>query len=267
MPEDEQKEQAGFSKKYKGNWRDPRNKSANVPIEKSTSLFLTNLHPEVTYDMLFGSIVRAGPTGKVYICHIIQPEGDHSTAAARIVYFTREAAEKLMRLCNEGEVSVGGFLADAEWNRIKAVEQLNKSTQGSRVLLITGNSLFVNERSLRGFFGDMGITFQVEDVLNVSYTGYPPNQTKTMEWRFARLQGQAINIMAALRRDHPEVKVSYGADPCDDQIEDNNQDNRKAAKANPQGPACNNLSKTSKASTSRATYTARTGANRPVTTR
>jgi len=131
-----------FSENYRGE-RSARNCSASIPDTDNCSLWLTNLPTTITHHDLLSGIHNVG---RVYATVINPPDSGHATSAAKLVFFTREAAQALYLQSQVHGLFVGPMRARVGWNRIKTSAQ--EPGKRSRVLIISGHSSFVNEHSL-----------------------------------------------------------------------------------------------------------------------
>ncbi|KAI3325954.1 hypothetical protein HD806DRAFT_532607 [Xylariaceae sp. AK1471] len=213
----------GISDKYQGNRWAARNQSADIPAEQSTSVWITNLPPDVDYALLLSCIRNVG---KIYATVINPPQITHTTSAAKIVFFSVEAKERLLALSRSGQFIVGNFIPLVRLNRIKTAAQPENSAgigPVSRVLLITGPTSVVSEAFLCDFFRRY-CAFDLEYVRHVPLG----NGRATMEWAFGSYRCQAERVFAVIRRCMVEaargipgaqhvwasVDVQFGRDPC-----------------------------------------------------
>ncbi|KAI1456084.1 hypothetical protein F4805DRAFT_476337 [Annulohypoxylon moriforme] len=216
----------GISANYGGNIFLQSNQSANISEELSTSLWLTNLPPDCTHQLLLGAIRGCG---KIYAAVInppvisnnyYSPGSQHSTAASKLVFFDRAGLDRLMAKSLAGEFSVGGYVPRLRMNRIKSAPR--PAGPHCRVLHIEGPSTIVNERFLGDFFQSK-FKYELEIVLTLGQHGARTRQ----EWRFGSYRCQAesarqainreklrLNMSEADRRAWSQVSVHFGVDPC-----------------------------------------------------
>ncbi|KAI1207592.1 uncharacterized protein F4807DRAFT_462401 [Annulohypoxylon truncatum] len=226
-----QLEVTGISANYGGNIFLESNQSANIPEESSTSLWLTNLPPDCTHQLLLGTIRGCG---KIYAAVINPPVyakddyvrgggasgAQHSTAASKLVFFDRAGLDKLMAKSQAGEFSVGGYVPRLRMNRIKSAPR--PAGPQCRVLHIEGPSSVVNERYLGQFFQSK-FKYELEGVLTLGQHGARTRQ----EWRFGSYRCQAESARQAINREKlrynmsdedrrvwSQVSVHFGVDPC-----------------------------------------------------
>ncbi|KAF7558601.1 hypothetical protein G7046_g5565 [Stylonectria norvegica] len=200
---------AAFSRNYMGE-HTIRNASIDcLPPDKNCALWLTNLPPDVTHNEL---LARIRCIGRVWCAVINKPDYvKHTTAAAKVVFFTPDAASRYLTLSLTQGLSIGGHQIKVTHNRVKYSEQLLVGNV-SRVLIITGKSTFVNEDSLMRFFRGRFI-FDVDEVVSlINVQG-----RSVVEFRFGSYRCQAQMGKIALEKDEPAgfEKVEFGEDPCE----------------------------------------------------
>ncbi|KAK8062047.1 hypothetical protein PG994_008413 [Apiospora phragmitis] len=94
-----------MSDNYKGNKKLPANQSHAIPEEESCSTWIMFLPPACTVNMLLSSITYCD---KVFATHINPPKlPDHPMAAAKVVFWTPEGADRLIKLARQGKFLVG----------------------------------------------------------------------------------------------------------------------------------------------------------------
>ncbi|KAI1087063.1 hypothetical protein F5B19DRAFT_487009 [Rostrohypoxylon terebratum] len=216
----------GISANYGGNIFLPSNQSANIPEELSTSLWLTNLPPNCTHQLLLGTIRGCG---KIYAAVINPPVisnnrsyngAQHSTAASKLVFFDRAGLDRLMAKSQAGEFTVGGYVPRLRMNRIRSAAR--PAGPQCRVLHIEGPSCIVNEEYLNQFFQSK-FKYELEMVLTLAEHGTHARQ----EWRFGSYRCQAESARQAINREKLRytmtdaesrlwsmVQVHFGVDPC-----------------------------------------------------
>jgi hypothetical protein len=195
------------------------------------------LPPDLDYALLLSSIRNVG---KIYATVINPPRITHTTSAAKVVFFTVDARERLMALSSAGEFVVGNFIPLVRLNRIKTAAQPTTHTDGdgdsqgntmvgpvSRVLLISGPATIVNAASLCDFFR-RHCAFDLEYVRHRASPGEAIGRA-ALEWAFGSYRCQAERVFAAIRRRREDaargvlgaqdvwasVDVKFGRDPCD----------------------------------------------------
>lgn len=149
--------------------------------------------------------------------------GEHTTSAAKIVFFDVEGRKRLQRRACAGAFAVGAYLPAVVPNRVRTAaqqqqHQKNPAGPQSRVLLITGPTAIVNEAFLCPLF-QCFCAFDIEYVRDYPH-GDGIDGTTTMEWAFGSFRCQAERVYAAMLRFAETVAagcvwVEYGRDPCD----------------------------------------------------
>ncbi|KAI8948363.1 hypothetical protein F4801DRAFT_604439 [Xylaria longipes] len=209
---------ACVSPNYLGNPHLAANQSANIPDERNTSVWITNLPPDVNHKELLDGVRECG---KVYAAVINGPEGIHFSAASKIVFFDVAGAQNLLSQAREGKFVVKGFVPRVILNRIKT--EAKPPSPNSRVLHIEGPSCIVNQPYLTALFRTDGITWQDEEIIVLSNNG----TLTRLEWRFGSYRCQAESARHLIDRvkrssflTYTEartwqlVTVHFGVDPC-----------------------------------------------------
>lgn len=112
---------------------------------------------------------------------------------------------------------VRGFAANVGWNRNRVGPQNETNSMGklrSRVLLIQGAPSIVNEASLLHLFRRYFTFFTT----SVKIVAEEEDRSRTMEWRFARVAGQAdlaAKCLQELIDDGYDIKYIFAKDPCE----------------------------------------------------
>ncbi|KAI2603744.1 hypothetical protein GGR54DRAFT_644484 [Hypoxylon sp. NC1633] len=227
---DAQLRATGISGNYGGNIFLPENQSADIPEVLSTSLWLTNLPPTCTHQMLLGAIRGCG---KIYAAVINPPENPvvlgaqgtpHTTSASKLVFFDRSGVDKLLVKSQAGEFSVDGYVPRVRMNRIKSKPR----TPGPqcRVLHIEGPAAIVNERYLNWFFQSK-FNYELEAILTLDNLQTAQGPYRRQEWRFGSFRCQADSARQSIAREKAranlpddqrelwaKVLVHFGVDPC-----------------------------------------------------
>ncbi|KAK0707235.1 hypothetical protein B0T21DRAFT_298756 [Apiosordaria backusii] len=213
---EEEREMLGFSKNYKGDIYNKKNQPPIIPEEDNVSLFITNLPAELAEDELLKGLISHGPFGKVYSVSMVPPDQSkgQTGAAAKLVMFTREAAEKVY-----GFIAGGGLkfhekfntrTAIVTWNQVKHAAYDGQPWK-SRVLTITGPKNVIDIESIESALKS-NIVYQTEQ----SRVLWETITTRAIEWRFCSVLAQAEAASLMFRRlDLPGVTVKYGLDPLD----------------------------------------------------
>ena len=208
----------GVSPNYQGDPCLRANQPANIPNELNTSVWITNLPPNLDHKMLLDSVRNCG---KVYAAVVNGPEQGHITSASKLVFFDVAGAQNLLKQCSEGSFLVGGYMPRVCYNRIKT--EAKPPSPASRVLHIEGPSSIVNQPYLANLFQSDGITWQDEAVIVLSSTIL----VTRLEWRFGSYRCQAESsryLIDRMKRRHllisgeydlwQRVTVHFGVDPC-----------------------------------------------------
>ncbi|KAI1421781.1 hypothetical protein F5Y12DRAFT_668426 [Xylaria sp. FL1777] len=204
----------GVSHNYQGDPYLRANQSANIPDELNTSVWITNLPPNLNHKMLLDNVRNCG---KIYAAVVNAPGNGHITAASKIVFFDVAGVQNLLRQFNAGDFRVEGYMPRVGYNRIKTEARLLGAA--SRVLNIEGPSCIVNQRFLAYLFQTYGIKWQDEVVIVLSNR----DGITRLEWRFGSYRCQAesarhlIDRVKRLQPPIPEwqsVAVNFGVDPC-----------------------------------------------------
>ncbi|KAG6023388.1 hypothetical protein E4U19_004423 [Claviceps sp. Clav32 group G5] len=198
-----------FSPHYHGMHTENNASMEHLAPDQNCALWLTNLPPDIRVRELLSTIRNVG---RVYATFINDADGHlHATAAAKLVFFTPEAAQKLLAQCLVTPLVIRGYLVKIALNRIKYAK--NSMDNGeSRVLIITGQADFVNTSTLTAFF-QARFQFQIDDAANLMIH----KGRAVVEYKFGSYRCQAQMGMKSLLLDQPAglEMVEYGADPCE----------------------------------------------------
>ncbi|KAG6114556.1 hypothetical protein E4U14_001362 [Claviceps sp. LM454 group G7] len=198
-----------FSPHYHGMHTENNASMEHLAPDQNCALWLTNLPPDIRVRELLSTIRNVG---RVYATFINDPDGHvHATAAAKLVFFTPEAAQRLLTQCLVTPLVIRGYLVKMALNRIKYAK--NSMDNGeSRVLIITGRADFVNTSTLTAFF-QARFQFQIDDAANLMIH----KGRAVVEYKFGSYRCQAQMGMKSLLLDQPAglEMVEYGADPCE----------------------------------------------------
>jgi hypothetical protein len=206
-------ELSGFSINYKGDIGNAANRSADIPEDQNCSLWIVGLFAGMTVSRLLDGVTRVGPTGKVYATVIsdAQPDKGHTGAAAKIVFFTRQGADRLKAAIDAQRLDgVIGRRVRVSFNRIRSAPQ--PASDNSRVVIIWGPSGLVDYGRLEALFKER-IEYQTE---SVTWHDEPATGTTILEWRFGSFRAQAQAVCMYLSKEHHQtLKWKYGRDPCE----------------------------------------------------
>ncbi|KAG5993935.1 hypothetical protein E4U43_003354, partial [Claviceps pusilla] len=199
-----------FSPRYHGMHTENNASMEHLPPEQNCALWLTNLPPDIRERELLASVRNVG---RIYATFINYPDGHaHATSAAKLVFFTPEAAQKLLVYCTLVKpMVIRGHRVKIALNRIKYAKNSMENGE-SRVLIITGHREFVNEASLTAFF-QARFQFQIDEAVTL----ITHKERAVVEYKFGSYRCQAQMGMKALLLDKPAglEMVEYGADPCE----------------------------------------------------
>jgi len=193
---------------YQGDITARGNQSADIPDNENCSLWILGLPGNVTHNEFLGAIRNVG---KVYTCFINRPTANFDTAAAKLVFFTRSQAEKLMSMMKNGEILVmGKSITKVRWNKIKRGAYTHPDD--SRTIRITGPAHLMDFGYFEMFF-NLRFTYELDQRCEIPCA--EPDKI-THEWRFGSLRCQAAAAKMAIERELWNIfEVSWGPDPCD----------------------------------------------------
>ncbi|KAK1245570.1 hypothetical protein MKX08_005199 [Trichoderma sp. CBMAI-0020] len=200
---------AKFSSRYHGMHTETNASAEHLAPEQNCALWLTNLPAGTSTHQLLKAIRNVG---RVWCTYVNYPDFHaHSTAAAKVVFFTPEAAQQLLSISWTRGLFVEGQRVKVSHNRIKYGSH-PVAGRMSRVLIITGHADFVNEASLTKFFKDRFI-FQLDEVTELIRAG----GRAVMEFKFGSYRCQSQMGKMSLEKDRPRglEKVEFGDDPCE----------------------------------------------------
>jgi len=210
-----------FRANYQGDASRFRNRSAHVPDEQNTALWLMGLPADISYTELFDNLDQRGRIFSLFINQANQASR-HTTAAATITFFHAASAQQLYNVSNSGPgFFIRGHHIKVYHNRRKASEARTKPYQTtqhgwpSRVVTITGPREVLDLPSLFNYF-EQRFYFHVdriqplirEDSTNDAY-----------EIRLASSYCQAEMAVISINRDRNfrdvGVRIIYSRDPCE----------------------------------------------------
>ncbi|TFB05260.1 hypothetical protein CCMA1212_003245 [Trichoderma ghanense] len=199
-----------FSSRYRGMHADANASAEHLDPEENCALWLTNLPPAVTVHELLGAIRNVG---RVWCTYINYPDfAVHQTAAAKVVFFTPEAAQQLLAISWTRGLFVSDYRVKVSHNRIKYGSHAVQGAKVSRCLIITGNADFVNPEELFKYFKGLFI-FQLDEIIPLIRAG----NRAVVEFRFGsyRCQAQMGKMSLEKNRQDGVEKVEFGDDPCE----------------------------------------------------
>lgn len=178
-----------------------------VVEDKNTTLWITGLNSDVTYKILFQSIRGCGRVSQV---HINTPNSSNpNTCAAKVTFFTREAAQRLFDQARDGTFLVQGIPPRVRWNRYRTVPEPVHGQ--SRVLRILGPPVIVNRMFLEWFWS--GLFYWFTDLS--TDVGEVRDGVSIVWYHFANWKTQAYVARKRLMECFGDmVTVEYQRDPC-----------------------------------------------------
>lgn len=198
----------GFSSNYHGKHTE-RNASKDwLSDDENSSLWICNLPPDVSYHELLG-LIRG--VGRVHCTVINRPDpGKHPGAAAKVVFYEASAAQTFHAWINQRRPYIRGFGLTCKHNRIKTSSEPLDGT--SRVVIITGQSWYVNQANLTRLFTP-SFVYQLDEVIELAHSG----GRTVLEFRFGSYRCQSEMAMIWMKKCAPAAveMVEYGPDPCE----------------------------------------------------
>lgn len=198
-----------FSSRYHGMHTESNASADYLAPTQNCALWLTNLPADVEYSELLGAISHVG---RIWCTYINLPDNiKHHTAAAKVVFFTPEAAQTLLTDSWIKAIVIRGHRIRASHNRIKYGRNAITGKM-SRVLIITGKQEFVNPENLRNWFKERFVFQEDVAIELIKAAG-----RAVCEFRFGSYRCQAQMGKMALEKDRPEgfEKVEFADDPCE----------------------------------------------------
>ncbi|KAI0473474.1 hypothetical protein GGR56DRAFT_695779 [Xylariaceae sp. FL0804] len=214
---------------YRGDPTNPRNQSAAIPDAANCSTYWTGLPPTCDYGLLLGSLRGVGGDGVAH-CALAGPDlalgGKHAHAAAKVEFYTPDAAARVLAQAASGRLLVGGLRPRVARNRIRvaaldvlpqpqvtaAAGWMGIGRPPSRVILIAGPAAVVARPVLEALWSRAGLAFDLEAVLLLaeedggrgargggSGGNNNNNNNRCLEYRFASYRTQAGRAWRILR--------------------------------------------------------------------
>ncbi|KAG0649167.1 hypothetical protein D0Z07_4419 [Hyphodiscus hymeniophilus] len=163
----------------------------NLPDIENCATWLTNIPVKVSEH----DILSKTETGAVLCLYVNQEDSFHTAKAAKLVFLEPQGAANLVRQSK----THGFFLGMLEY---------------SRVLIISGLKEIMTLAFWTRYFGSVCVF-----VLEFHQVVWESATQRMMEFRFIRIDAQALTCLQAIQRDdrlkEKEVHVSFGKDPCD----------------------------------------------------
>ncbi len=174
--------------------------------EFNCSLFITNIPVGTSGSDMFDRI----RTGAVDALHFNPADKKHSTIAAKLVFTNPEGAARLYSHAQWPGVRIGDRRLYVMYNRDGV---LSRDGVQSRILLIEGPEDMMTYEHWKAYF-DEACVYQLDRWLYQFCSGLG---RKRMEFRFYRVDGQAVTCYQKIRWDEElqgVVQVRYGRDVC-----------------------------------------------------
>ncbi|KAK5659342.1 hypothetical protein OQA88_1435 [Cercophora sp. LCS_1] len=199
----------GFSENYAGDRELDGNRPIAVLVGQETAFWLTGLPADVTHSEILGAIRN---TGRVYQLHINRPTGEHRYPAARLFFFSRDAAAAFE------QNTENGFYVRNQRVRLD-INRFNLQVfplRRSRVLLIRGPAWLVSWEALQALLAPPNIRYY--DIDRVFPLRAQRGGRMLLEVHFASFRAQAESAAVVVRRNWTRfgVSVQFGRDPCGD---------------------------------------------------
>lgn len=214
----------GFRPSYSGDVLNPSNRPDQVLPHRNCNLWITNLPACCTESDLEDALAN---TGAIFAMSLNPPDtsSGHAGSAASVAFMRTESAKSLIKKARWEGFWVKGQRARVVWNRNRIGPQV-PGFRYSRVLVIKGPREVVNQEILGEFFGrycsyrTTGVEFLgSEDNVGDGDGEQEDGRRVVLEWRFARVTGQAniaASCLRALRDEHDiAIDFSWGVDPCE----------------------------------------------------
>ncbi|KAF8863123.1 hypothetical protein BDZ45DRAFT_584314 [Acephala macrosclerotiorum] len=194
---------------YQGNRNSNANRHqiTNLADDLNCALFLRNIPMSASLSGVFDMV----DTGAVYALHIMPPNGQYHTCAAKLTFMTPDGAAMFLAKARQG-IRLEGYLLDARYNNREGY--LCNTTALSRVLHVEGPETIMKVDYWFRYFRQVCV-FQWDRVVELAC---PRPGRKCLEFRFARINGQAQTCLQEIQQQEEFaglVDAGYGFDPCD----------------------------------------------------
>ncbi|KAI0009639.1 hypothetical protein F4779DRAFT_617407 [Xylariaceae sp. FL0662B] len=213
-----------YSRNYFGDISNPENIGADIPEEASCSLFIKNLPPDCTMNMLLGAIRN---TGKIFQASTIAPDTEHVTTAAKVVFWDPAGADLFLAQVDRGEFIVGDYVPSVKKNLIRVAA--HDPMKASRVFQIQGPSKIINREYLERYFekhfsyelDDAKVMFHREELgitrIEFRFSSYRAQAAAAWKWAAMAKEGR-IEAVGDMERDEIDlwglIDIYWGRDPC-----------------------------------------------------
>lgn len=185
------------------------------PSDNNAALWVKNLPPGCTIHQLIRAIISVGPTGRILFSKIVPPSRPGQQWAAKVVFATREEAQRLRGLAQKNEFVMEGRRIWADWHRFFSSSFLALEPI-TRVLVVEGPINIVNIQNLDQMFKRQLKRFDTEAVTFRELPAAADGMRRaSVVWRFGSWYDQAETAAQQLEAKYPGiVEVRYGLDPC-----------------------------------------------------
>lgn len=185
------------------------------PMRVHCAVHIIGLPPHVTVVDLVRAIAELSPVGRVIDARLMKPSLISVDRSAFVEFADDASARRLGLLAFRNHLYVLG-------KRIWHCQILRENREAvppgaTRVLVIDGprDHKLMTASALGEFFSHNVSSFDdKQDSYGVVDSARGPNQV-TIGRVFTKCRGGASAAFEALRRDYPELSVTYGADPCE----------------------------------------------------
>jgi hypothetical protein len=181
----------------------------NCADEINCALFIVKIHPAASLKDIL-STVRTGAIFAVHITPAKPPE--YPTQAAKLVFMKHDAAAEYLRQIRTTGIYIRNKRIEGVWNRHGYV--IPPQGLRTRVLHIRGPAYRMDPEKWLAHM-DNGISIDLEECRELPD---PDPSKKTLEFRLARLDGQAESVTQMILKNpnmRAIIEVKYGPDPCD----------------------------------------------------
>ncbi|CAJ2507566.1 Uu.00g087520.m01.CDS01 [Anthostomella pinea] len=174
---------------YRGDLNNPLNHSQDIPVEQSTSVFVSGLPGNCRPTDLLAQIRGMG---KLYASNMIAPADGYATAAAKLVFWDRAGLDNFWRKWEQDQFTVLGVKPRVVMNRFYTTSK--PYSIASRALTITGPSEVVNIFDLCFLFRG-NFDFKLEDMVESQH-----GHQSTVLVLFASYRSQASAAWKVVRQ-------------------------------------------------------------------
>lgn len=196
----------------------PTTREDGSPIQSHCVVRIAGLPPQVTAIDLVRAIAEIGPVGRVIDTRLMTPNTISPDRGAVVEFANDACAQRFGLLAYRNHYYV---LRRRIWH-CKLIPLVHKRygpapPEATRVLVIDGprDHKLMTTSALGEFLGRKLNDFDKKvDSCRMMHSETGPNSV-TIELAFTTWRGGAINALAALRREYPELLISYGRDPCE----------------------------------------------------